>query len=271
MRALVPLVVALLAAGCLTSGEVAPKRVEVCLEQGAQADWVERGASAALLDGARKAGWTVETQLPRDGFPVPMGTAVVVAWEPRPPLPRPVVRLFDVGIDGSLLFELASTGDAAEDERLFRTFLDGVGLGEAPERDAWVATLLAAPTSLRPQEDVEWRRAEVRAEPDLSGLFGSLEGAQPSSQGLGGAVLSQNGWRVDLRLPFHVLRTEVDGRPLRLSFDAHDRLRAETTYGDREQPWPILQARVGHVFTQLGLPPPTFENASGGRTSCPRF
>ena len=263
MRAPLLFVALLLLAGCVSPSGQDPGQVQVCLERGIQLEWVEPGASAGLLEGAARLGWAVETTEPRVGMPSPVegATALVVSWRPEHPLPSPVLSLVDWDSEGTLRIEFQDSGERARDERLLRAFLREVGLADEPQAEAWMAALL---------DDAQdgAREASFRATPDLSGVFARVAGAPLEPRGLGGGRLESGAWSVALQMRHHSFETTVDGHRLVLAFDDEDQLRAYTTYDEMPRAFLDLQGRVARTFERMGLPEPTWRDASGGGAGC---
>lgn len=266
MRATALLVLLLLAsaAGCLSPAR--DGRVEVCMDRGIEVTWSELGMGDGFVEAARRAGWPVTTEAPRDGFPAPLDGAVAFAyvWRPLAPEAQPWVSVADGAEPGTVLFSMPAHADPAEGERLFLEFLSHVGLADAPGRDDWVRGLLSevGPDGVR--NAPPFRQVEARAQPDLSEPLAALRGALLAPSEAGAASMGAGAWEAHLRLPVHVVAVPLEEGKLTIRADEQGHFRARMDVRHFTEGMPRFQTRVEEAFAALGLQPPTLRDASGG-------
>lgn len=268
MRA--PWVIVLLAlptlAGCMSAAPGGARQVEVCLERGIEVTWHEVDLGAGFVEAARRAGWTVSTEAPRDGFPAPLDGAValVYLWRPLAPQAQPWVSVTD-GIDpGTVIFGMPAPADPAEGERLFLDFLPHVGLADAPDRHAWARALVTVVDANGVRHAPPFRDADARARPDLSEPLAALRDAPLVPSGLGAATMQAGAWEAHVRLPVHAVAVSLEEGRLTVWADEQGHFRARMPLRDFSEGMHAFQTRVGATFEALGLPPPMLRDANGG-------
>lgn len=271
MRHALLLLAALALAGCSApAAQIAPAPPDQrCWMVSATADWQEPGLYAALPAAARAAGFEVRTEW---GPNMPMTSAALdalyqkheamaVTWTPGGPAE---LRLAP-HLPGELAITVAGAEDASARDALFGRFLEHLGLADHPERPAWERALVAS----HGREPLP--QAIVVARPDLGGLYDALLAqGEPNvtAAGPGAVLLEWPGWRMHLQVGFAQVIAGVDDTLIDIIVAEDDRVRAGTTLRPGEAPYPTLQARTNATFARLGLPPPTFEGATGGSDAC---
>lgn len=242
-----------LAAGCAAP---AGRLARHCEGQGASAQWTEPGLFEALPEAARSAGLE-----PVAGFgdvgPLPFRHPDLDARHGQYEL----VNLRWMGPDDVALFmHAAQPGEyevtvqtAFDDARLpdlLGTFLDHVGLGDAPERPAWERALVHAPRDQWPP------RVVILGEPRLDALYERLrDDLAEDARGTGGFELKGLRWHFSFRLP----GWRVETGELALYVDAKDQVVVFMRIVPGPDRWASFQRATNETFAGLGLPPPTWQ------------
>lgn len=261
MRWLSALVLASLLAGC--AGQL-PGSFDPCPVPTASLRWREAGVYASLPDAAAQAGLSFSPMPPREGEPInfmlreaedgPL-RLLGVEWTREG---RPIVGLHAQRPGEFALIVRAPFGDPAILPEL-RAFLDELGLGDSPERPAWERAILHAPRDHWPPIAI------IVATPDVAALQ-AREAANLtlSDESIGGFTLEGSGWRIHLGTETRTLYVEG----VRIMVDARDHVLVIAPVPKVADAWPPLQEKINQTWQTLGLPPPSFREASSVSEGC---
>lgn len=271
---------AALAAGCFAPhAELSPRRVETCLLEGHQAEWIEPGLGAALADAAARSGVPVEATRPRVGIPLPDGAAplpadgtlFVVRWHADPVRTHPSLSLMPIE-PGIYQLRLSAAGSVERDRALVHAFLARLGLADHPDLPAWEAELFVHGDQPGSTDGPKgFREASLHAEPKVGPLVADLlarEDGRLVPLAMGEGRWEADRWSLHLLLPTWTVALGEGADAIRLQADTLDQVRAHVLVRDGAEAWPQLQARMDTTLRRLGLPPATFGDAHGGPASC---